>query len=190
MTCWVLVPIKARQECKTRLRQALPEEARLALVRAMLRHVLTTVAATPGVGQVAILSPERDDVADDVTMLVDDGRGLNAALQHALTDLQSRGATTALILHADLPLLRSDDIAALLAAGKTHDCVLAPDYLDQGTNAILVCLPTPLQFQFGRDSFAKHQAEAKAHGLPTAVVRSPTLAFDLDEPAAMARTTA
>lgn len=190
MTCWALAPIKARQECKTRLRQALPEDARLALVRAMLRHVLTTAAATPGIDRVAILSPERDEVADTVAMFMDDGRGLNAALQNALLELQARGAMTVLILHADLPLLRSDDITAMLEAGKTHDCVLAPDCLDQGTNALLLSLPTPLRLQFGRDSFAKHQTEAKARGLSTAVVRSPTLAFDLDEPAAMTRTIA
>ncbi|RIK92092.1 MAG: hypothetical protein DCC73_13410 [Proteobacteria bacterium] len=82
MTCWTLVPIKARRECKTRLRQALPEDARLALVRAMLRHVLTIAAATPGIDRVAILSPERDEVDDTVAMFMDDGTRHSDDIRH------------------------------------------------------------------------------------------------------------
>ena len=52
MTCWVVTPIKAPADCKTRLRPALSDVARRDLVDSMLRHVVSVAAGTPGVDEV------------------------------------------------------------------------------------------------------------------------------------------
>src|SRR3979490_803070 len=65
MSTWALIPIKPRASCKTRLASILAPDHRIAVVRALLRHVLSTLRATPGIDRIALVSSERDGVPDD-----------------------------------------------------------------------------------------------------------------------------
>src|ERR1700683_4256552 len=105
MSTWALVPIKPRALCKTRLGSVLPPAQRLALVRTLLRHVLSILRAAPDIRHIALISSERDDVADDVPLLFDDGTDLNSSLESGVARAIAAGATTVLIVPADLPLL-------------------------------------------------------------------------------------
>lgn len=126
--------------------------------------------------------------------------GLNAALAHARDHVRTTSATPGrlLVVHADLPLLTTDDVGAVLAAPS--DVVVATDRHGTGTN--LLALPVPaapvpsgetdppdgspavpgegFRFRFGPGSRAAHEAEAAAHGLTCAVVQRPGTATDVD----------
>lgn len=188
MSCWAIVPVKARAAGKQRLAHALSEELRARLTRVMLEHVLATLTACAEVSGVSVMTPDRDRLPPDVGVIPDaSGGGLNESLHAALALLQRRGVTRVAILLADLPRLTVEDVSALVRAAEDTGIALAPDHTGTGTNAACVPVPTPLRFQFGPDSFARHRAEAARLGLRAASVTREGLAFDLDEPADLAR---
>jgi len=184
MTCWVVIPIKAPEACKTRLRPALGEAARRELVAGMLRHVVETAGGAPGVDAVRLIGPSRHGLPAAVALLDDPGEGLNPALAAAVPAAAAAGVDRLVVLAGDLPELTAGDVAALagLAPGVLG---VAPDRKGEGTNALSLPLPAArgFRFQYGPGSCAAHSAEAARLGLALQLVRSATLALDVDEPA-------
>src|ERR1700734_328038 len=177
MSTWALVPIKPRALCKTRLASVLPADQRLGLVRALLRHVLSTLRATPGIDRIVLVSSERDGVAADVGM-VQGGQDVNPSLECGVDPAPAAGATAVLIIPADLPLLCVRDVQQLLAGASRCGIALAPDRHERGTNAVGMALPARLQLQFGEESFSRHCRQASRVAEP-ACIRSGGLEFDL-----------
>ena len=180
MSTWALVPIKSRALCKTRLVSVLSPGRRIALVRTLLDHVLATLRATTTVDHIALVSAERDCVADDVPLLLDQGSDLNSSLESAVARAIAAGATTLLIVPADLPLLTVADVEQLLAGARRAGIALAPDRHGRGTNAVCMRLPARLELEFGEDSFRRHCRQAAERGTEAACVRSESLGFDVD----------
>jgi FO synthase len=180
MTTWALVPVKPRTLCKMRLASVLSPAERVALTRALLHHVLSVLRASPGIEHIAIVSGERDQVADDVQLLLDGGADLNSSLESAVTRAIAAGATTVLIVPGDLPLLCASDVKRLLKGARRAGVALAPDRHGSGTNALCMTLPARLRMQFGEDSFQKHCLQAARDGGEPVCVRSGGLAFDVD----------
>jgi 2-phospho-L-lactate guanylyltransferase len=112
---------------------------------------------------------------------------LNAAIALGCAQAAARGATAALILPADLPLLSPDVIVDFVDEAGDAAVALAPDRSGTGTNALLLRPPHALEPLFGPASFARHRAAARAHGLAVTTVHLPELAFDLDTPDDLAR---
>jgi 2-phospho-L-lactate guanylyltransferase len=183
MTCWVVVPIKAPAECKTRLRPALGDAARGELVATMLRHVVGVASACAAVDRVLLLGPSRHGLAPEIPLIADPGGGLNAALTAALAEAEYGGASRLVILAADLPRLTAADLLRLAAAPEDA-AAIAPDRAGAGTNALSLPLPRAhgFRFRYGLGSFAQHKAEAKRLGLTVQEILSETLGLDIDVP--------
>ena len=182
-SCCVLIAIKERSRCKARLSGRLVPAARLELVRSMLAAVLAAAGSARTVRRVVVVSGERDTVPGDVSVLVDDGEGLNIALTQAHRTLLGTGCREVLILPADLPRISAEDVDQMVLAARGSGLAIAPDAADVGTNAL--CLPAgnSFEFQFGPDSKRLHVQEAARAGLKARIVRRPGLAFDVDTPA-------
>jgi 2-phospho-L-lactate guanylyltransferase len=178
--CWALVPIKERAACKMRLASTLSSRARLQLVRALLRHVIHALRGSPGIDHIAVVSPERDDIPADVVLLASESLGINQDLTQALHDVAARGATSAVIIPADLPLLEPVDVAALLESMKHSAVTVAPDRHQLGTNALALNLPSPLKLSFGEDSYTRHLADSRAHGIEPGLLGRRGFSFDID----------
>lgn len=183
--CCALVAIKRRAEGKGRLAAVLPPEARLALVRAMLRHVLDTLAGAQTVRQIVVVSPERDDVPSHIPVLADRGAGLNVALGEARAALLEFGARAILVLPADLPRITSSEIDRFVRAGR-RGFALAADVSGTGTNALYLRGAGAFEFHFGADSRRQHLFEAQRRGLAPSIHRAPGLGLDVDAPADLA----
>ena len=181
MSCWSLTAVKARGAGKTRLADEIPPGDRRVLVDAMLRHVLDSLGTTPEIDRVVVVTPDAEGLSDGVLTLADPGGGLNSALTSAAQAAASGGATRLVIVHADLPHVRPEEITALIEEAKRSGVAIAPDHRGTGTNALCLPLPLPFELAFGAGSFAQHLQRAAARGLSPAVVRLPGLAFDLDE---------
>lgn len=179
-TCWGLVPIKLRADCKDRLVGKLATETRLSLVRLMLERVLAALRAARTIDHIAVVSPERDAVPPDIAVLEDSGHGLNAALDAARRVLVARGAGELVILTADLPLVTAADIDLLVERGRCAGFALATDAAGLGTNAMYLPAREALRFQFGPGSRRRHFKEAMRLGLKPELVRARGLEFDLD----------
>ncbi|MFO0996708.1 MAG: 2-phospho-L-lactate guanylyltransferase [Alphaproteobacteria bacterium] len=182
MSIWALVPQKALADVKRRLSPLLSDEARCTLARLMLADVLATLRSVKGLSGIAVVTPDRSLVPDDMLAIDDPGAGLNAALGHGAEVLEQRGARVALIVPSDVPLATAAEIESILEAGWRTPIVIVPDRHHHGTNAIFLPLPAPMPFRFGADSCAEHIASARMAGLATAALPLPGLGFDIDEP--------
>jgi 2-phospho-L-lactate/phosphoenolpyruvate guanylyltransferase len=177
-----LVPLKDLTRGKSRLAGALAEPERIALIRAMLAHVIDAAASQPGMARLSVLTIDRELVPAQAEHLPDSGEELNAALARAALARRAAGADVLLILAADLPFVTPEEIGALLEASRAGGVVVAPDWKHTGTNALALPLGHGLAMRFGPGSLAAHEAEARAAGFVFTVVRRPGLAFDVDEP--------
>jgi 2-phospho-L-lactate/phosphoenolpyruvate guanylyltransferase len=183
MSCWALVPVKARGAGKRRLADALDEEARAALVQAMLEHVLAALRRSPAIERIAVMTPDQDSLPADIQWIGDVAQEVNQSLRAALEVLTTRGATRAVVLSADLPFVTAAEVGSLLAASEAPGIALAPDRHGSGTNAVALALPSNFQPHFGPGSLARHVTESARSGLTPAILHLPGLEFDLDDAA-------
>jgi len=178
----VIMPVKELRNAKRRLADVLDTAQRQALSLAMLDDMLATLTHTAGVLTTII---SRDSavreraMACGVTIVIDRAASLNAALDQAVSCL--RNDVMFLVIPADLPLIRSEDIRELAAVlmGR-RSVVLAPAH-DGGTNALLMYQDVRLPFLFGTNSLASHLAAARQRGLQARLVHLPRLARDIDD---------
>jgi 2-phospho-L-lactate/phosphoenolpyruvate guanylyltransferase len=180
VNCWALVPIKERAVCKMRLAPILSSRGRLQLVRALLHHVIHTLRNSPGIDHIAVVSAERDDIPTDIVLVAHKRQGINQDLTQALHHVAERGATSTVIVPADLPLLDPADVAALLESMRRSAVAVAPDRHELGTNGLALELPSPLELSFGENSYARHLAETRAHGIEPGLLRRRGFSFDID----------
>jgi 2-phospho-L-lactate guanylyltransferase len=190
---WALVPVRRFREAKSRLAPALSPAARQHLARQLFDHTLDTLAAQ---GQFAgtLIATDGDDVATAAAArgahVLRDGPtlGLGRVIDRGLAHLATLGATRALVLMGDLPLLSPGDLDAALEAMARFVIVIAPDADDRGTSALGLPLPAPFETSFGLwDSFYRHRASASGRALPLTVLRRTGLAEDVDTPDALER---
>jgi len=180
--CWALVPIKRLFEAKQRLSLVLSPTARAKLVRAMLSDVLAVIRETNGLAGIAVVTSDPRLVPVDALWISDPGTGLNGAIAAAAVELERRGATSMLIIPADVPFVTVTEIEALLAASREASVVMASDRARRGTNALLLTPPRLFDTHFGEDSLQKHIAGARATGQVAHIHDCPGLAFDIDRP--------
>jgi 2-phospho-L-lactate guanylyltransferase len=182
MSCWVLVPIKRRAACKSRLAGELAYAQRLQLVRVMLACVIGAVRDSHAIDGIAFVSAERDTIPAEIPVFADPGGGLNAALEAARAALVTRGVDALIVLPADLPAITSRDVALLGEVGGHAGFAFATDCSALGTNALWLPARAPFRFQFGPGSRRRHLFEAERLGMTPALVSAPGLAFDIDSP--------
>jgi 2-phospho-L-lactate/phosphoenolpyruvate guanylyltransferase len=191
-----VVPIKQLARAKSRLAGELSPTERQDLALEMLGQVLQTLLDCKehhlALAEVWVVSadPAALLLADALgaRTIVDRAASLNGALAQARTVARAAGAGGLLVVHGDLPLITRADVAALAQAlADGADLVLAPDGAEEGTNALGMAIDAPLSFQFEGRSFARHLAAAAWQELLVEVVRSPTLALDIDTGEALRR---
>lgn len=162
----VVVPVKPWATAKTRL--ASDPAVRAALARAFVLDVVAAARRTPGVGAVLVVTGEpalRTAFApaspgDGGQVLVEDdrGRGLDDSVRLGV-ELAGRrwpGASVAVVT-ADLPALRSPDLAAVLEAAAPHPRAVVADAEGSGTTVLTTTAGAAVRPAFGLDSFARHR---------------------------------
>lgn len=175
MNWTAVLPLRQGPEPKTRLSARLSAAERIALSRHMASAVLDALARCKAVENILLLSPEPPPAGMAGTWWRDEGRGLNAELDALRTAFIHRGL---LVIHGDLPLVRVQDVDALIAGAEQAGCAIAPDRHGAGTNAIALAAGQPFHFAFGEGSLSRHRIL-----LPSAMpVERPGLAIDMDTP--------
>jgi 2-phospho-L-lactate/phosphoenolpyruvate guanylyltransferase len=186
-----VVPVKDLWGTKSRLSPILDPGARAGLTLYMMGRVVRAIAEA-GVEDVCVVSPDRIVLEEakrrGATPLVQETRGLNPALEEGRRRALGIGASTLLVLPADLPLLDAGDVRAVLQEkSQGPSAVISPDGMRSGTNALLIQPPEVLPFAFGADSFEAHLGAARRRGLDVKICERPHLAFDLDTAEDLAR---
>jgi len=180
--CWAIVAVKSRVHCKRRLSAVLEPQERLELVRRMLDHVLAAAAGSTHVDRVLVVSPERDDLRESIDLVTDAGIGLNEALELARGHARAQGAREIVVLPADLPRLATEDVDALIAAGRGAGVAIAPDRRHAGTNALYLPASADVAFSFGARSLHAHIARARSRGFEPSLICRAGFEFDIDMP--------
>ena len=200
-TIWAVVPLKSPDAAKSRLRAGLNADARRRLFFSMARQVLRTLARTPGIAGVSVVtaSPEVGAFAEREGAAViweERDAGTAEACRSAVECLSTR-VDSLLMISGDIPLISTESVAALLGSShhpvtfgdtppraggeKARLVVIAPDRRRSGTNALLCTPPAIIPPCFGSDSFKRHLAAARRQGLDVRIVESDALALDIDE---------
>ena len=184
MSVFAVVPVKDLLGTKSRLKPILNPGARAGLTLYMMGRVIS-VLKEAGVENVCVVSPDRivlDSARErGAAPLPQESRGLNPALEEGRRWAMDRGASSLLVLPADLPLLDAEDVRAVLEGTGTEDAVvISPDGAHAGTNALLLHPPDALPFAFGPGSYEAHLRSARERGLAVRVRERPHLSFDLD----------
>lgn len=179
MTHWrAVVPIKQGANGKSRLASVMSREERDALALRMARHVLAELRSCTAIAEIAILSTHCPAWWPGV-WVEDRGQGLNTELADWR---RSVGEVPVLIVHADLPLLRADELDELLAVAATQGIALATDRAGQGSNALAIADGRAFDFRFGPGSRNLHAEQAP--GLEVLDLHG--LSADIDTPADLA----
>jgi len=188
MDLWAVVPVKELDRAKERLATLLPTHVRQALMLAMLEDVLAALAATPGLGGIAVVTVDPAACRLAATYgarVIELGArdGHTGAVTAAARLLGEEGCTGMLTLPGDIPLVTPTEIAQLLEAHRpAPSFTIAPSRDEHGSNAILCSPPDAVPLRFGEDSFFPHLRAAEERGIRPTVLRLPGIALDVDTP--------
>jgi 2-phospho-L-lactate guanylyltransferase len=180
----VLIPVKSLDQTKSRLADHVTLYQRQQLVLDMLHHVLRVLLESEGFERVLVVSPDQRvfELVETwgAQALIEEVPGHNEALHAAALKERLAGTEALLTISADLPLLRVNDIHALIELSRQHDVVLAASRDGTGTNALLARPPLALPYLFGPNSLQHYQQAAKRLHLNSSTWNSIGLALDID----------
>jgi len=183
----ILIPVKNLANAKQRLAAVLDQAARTELARAMLHDVVAEIAnwsCRPSCGLVTS-DPFAIDLAKhyDFEIIPDPANpGETGAIEMATAVCIERGVDFTLVIPADIPLIRANELDEIMRHAPAVGTVLAPAADGRGTNAAFRRPANLFHLKFGNDSFKPHIAAAQATGKPCRVMHLPGIALDVDNP--------
>ncbi len=193
MSVWAIVPVKPLKRAKSRLAGVLTAEQREYLATQLLLRTVRLLLPLSHIQGVLVISRDTRALAmarDQGAQTVQESGApeLNSALLRATHALRTWGGEAGLVVPADIPLLSSEDVGAVVDMGRYHNSVvLVPDHREQGTNLLFVRPPGLIPYAFGENSFNRHQYYARDVGATVLVYRSDGASLDIDTPADLAR---
>jgi 2-phospho-L-lactate guanylyltransferase len=189
---WAVVIARVGGNAKSRLSGVLSPAQRHALALAMLADVVEVCTQSGLAGTLAVVDvlAAREVVERGGALAVaDPGAGdMNTAVSAGLRAARRQGATMAIVLPGDVPLISSSDLDALCAAAADapRAVVVAPAHDGLGTNALLLRPVDIIAPAFGPPSAQRHLALGRAANAHTALCPNLGLALDVDTPADLA----
>ncbi len=188
MTLFTIIPVKKLDNGKTRLSPLLSKTERKELSLLMLRDVLKTIAAARTVSEGVIISSDQDvlSTAKNAGLLPlkePSSMGINEAVQYANNFSIRHGATSTLVLPADVPLVTPRDIDDIIYASKPEpSVVIIPSARLDGTNALLRQPPAIISTSYDRASYLTHLHYASEKQVHFTVLQLDAVTLDLDLP--------
>lgn len=188
---WAVIVARVSNGAKSRLAPVLSPAQRQSLVLSMLSDVVRICSRSVD-GVVAVVDDRsaRDTAAMWGAQVVHDPHpgDMNAAVRLGISAARMRRAHTVIVLPADIPLLSSRDIAALIATADDAEraVVIGASRDGLGTNALLLRPPDVISPSFGPPSVNRHVRAGLSAGAFTRVVSGLDLALDVDTPADLA----
>ncbi|MFN2388136.1 MAG: 2-phospho-L-lactate guanylyltransferase [Actinomycetota bacterium] len=178
-----LLPVKRLDHAKQRLAPHFDAADRRSIADALLEDALALCATTSQLTWWVV--SDDDEVlqragARGLAVVRDEGLGLNAALECAITIVETAGASSVSVIPSDVPLAWQGDIQDLLDTGATSDIVVVPSSRDGGTNALFLSPVRLIEPRFGPGSLQAHLAEGERSGARTTILALDRLALDID----------
>jgi 2-phospho-L-lactate guanylyltransferase len=182
-----VVPLNVLRKSKARLSPILRPAEREQLSVAMLKDVLTALRRARRIQSVTVVSADKGvrRICKRLgASFLWEGRrrGLNSGVKLAVRHAQRRGASSVLVIHSDLPLLKPLEVDMFLKRSEGCSVALTPSKDRDGTNALLMSPPQVIRPVFGKDSFRKHLSLAKQRKARSRVLLFNGIGFDVDTP--------
>jgi 2-phospho-L-lactate/phosphoenolpyruvate guanylyltransferase len=182
-----IVPLNILKKSKARLSPILKPAEREQLTLAMLKDVLSALRKAKRIHSVTLVSADRGlrRICKRLgASFLWEGRrrGLNRGVKLAVRHAQSRGASSVLVIHSDLPLLKPQEIDAFVKRSEGCSVALTPSKDRDGTNALLMRPPQVIRPVFGKNSFRKHLSLARQGKVRSRVLLFDGISFDVDTP--------
>ncbi|MGQ0606105.1 MAG: 2-phospho-L-lactate guanylyltransferase [Candidatus Nitrosotenuis sp.] len=179
-----IVPVKTFSKAKTRL--GLSSEKTEELCKIMLDEVLLAISQSQ-INKTIIIS--RDEMAfeiarkyDTFQIFEDRENGVNAAVALAEKYLIENKFDASVVFPQDIPLMRAQDIDALLRFQKTPQSLLVvPSRKFDGTNALLRSPIDVMETHYDEDSYKIHLTTGKSRNIPTSFVLINRMMLDIDD---------
>ncbi len=188
MKAIAILPVKRFAEAKQRLSPGIDDSRRTELAAAMVADVLEAIAEARTIERTIVVSgdPIAQELAAEVgAEVVPDpaDQGHVEAVMAGVARAEVEGATCAVLLPGDCPLLDPRELDRLLTGVPDRYVAIVPDRHGTGTNALALAPPGAIRPAFGEGSCARHVAAAREAGIPFGVEELASLALDLDTPA-------
>ena len=181
---FAIIPVKKLEMAKSRLSSLLTDDERKQFCLKMLEDVLITVKSVRVIHQIIVISkdPVVLQIAENfgATFLKERKTGLNEAVSQAIGRCIQRGAASALILPADIPLVAPADLNRMLSLGERASMVISSSRSGRGTNALLLTPPNASPPFYGPSSFQRHIEEAPKRRISLCRLKSQRIALDID----------
>jgi 2-phospho-L-lactate/phosphoenolpyruvate guanylyltransferase len=189
MSAAAVIPVKPIDRALGRLASVLSPAERRELQAAMLTDLLAACRHSTAVTDTFVVTA--DAAASElshsagVNVLLDHvpPRGMNPAVALGQAEVEHRLIEAVLILTADLPLVRAEDLDGVLAALRPgRGAVLVPSRDGTGTNALALAPPFGIASRLGANSRALHELALLNAGIEVCQLEMPCLALDVDTP--------
>ena len=182
---WAIIPINNFNESFSRLSNVLNKKQREEMTQILATQVLDALTPIASVEKIIVLSNEIEWLSSfgnkKITVLPEsDTEQFSKKIDNTAQWIQSQGVTAMLYLSIDLPYIQQEDIENLISQHISGLSIVEAKK-DNGTNALILDLPTKMEFQFGPNSFSKHLAEARSKNINTTIVNIECLSLDLDD---------
>ena len=186
MSVFVVIPVKLLLRSKMRLSEVLKPQERQTLTLSMLEDVFRAVTKSSLVHQTVLVSSDSkvQEYAGvlGATYLMEERRGLNRAVEQAISWCVQNNAKSVLVLPGDIPLITPDDVNQIVNLGSEETSIVIASSRNGGTNALLQKPPNLIPLHFGQASFSKHISEASNKGIAAKIYRSQNVTMDIDSP--------
>jgi len=182
---WAIIPINNFNESFSRLSNVLNKKQREEMTQILATQVLDALTPIASVEKIIVLSNEIEWLSSFwnkkiVVLPEPDTEQFSKKIDNTAQWIQSQGVTAMLYLSIDLPYIQQEDIENLISQHISGLSIVEAKK-DNGTNALILDLPTKMEFQFGPNSFSKHLAEARSKNINTTIVNIECLSLDLDD---------
>tara|TARA_Y100000815_G_C13246285_1_gene463728 strand:- start:257 stop:892 length:636 start_codon:yes stop_codon:yes gene_type:complete len=181
-----IIPVNKLNNIKSRLSNFFNIEQRIELNIEMLKDVLLAVKYSKNIDETYIITPDKNVIniikKFKCRYLLEEKKvGVNIAVQKAISKSITEGATAAIILPSDIPLISSHEIDKIIDYGKDRDTVIiTPAKRFDGTNSLFLHPPKIINTYYDQNSFTSHYNEAVKKNSKCNVLLSKNIMLDLD----------
>lgn len=180
-----IVPVKRLSKAKMRLSKFLRPTERRAIAEMMMKDVLEALEDSELLDDIIVVGADtplkRLAKTYQAKFVKEPSVGLNISIEYATERSRKNGATTVLVMLADLPLVNKNDVEQMVQLGLDAAVVISPSRTE-GTNALLRTPPDAIRTAYGHKSFVNHLKGIQERDIPFKVLWTPSLSFDVDTP--------
>ncbi len=187
---WALLPLKDFVNAKQRLSGVLNASERRRLFHAMVEDVLAVLTTHEQIEKTVIVSddPSAELLASryGAEIWSEDAlqaKGLNGVIDAAAARLATLNVKTMVVVHGDLPLINGKELQSLFelhCSQPSPALTIASDRRQTGSNCLLATPPNVIAYQYGENSFKKHQRIAVEQNVVVNTTLLPDLSIDID----------